>query len=492
MIPRVQTGSSFKGAALYYLHDKRRDGEAERLTTERVAWTLALNTLEDDPTHVIAEMQHTAMNQNILKRQAGMRLDGRPTEQTVMTVALAWSPTQQPSRDDMIEAAKSYLNHMGWSEHQTLLVAHNDTKHPHLHLIINRVHPETGMTQDANWSKTRSQRWALAYEREQGQVLCQAREGRYEARDTMNRREWETWQVIAKEGRFDQEFAQALQGGEWAALKSSQKAERIDYWKETGKQRSAIRREIADAVRKEFAPEWKAYAKEKEERAEKARLYDLEARRAKRELRRGGLKPARVIEENATGKKVSRRVWDREGVKKIEERQAAYHVRLKQDLAGMRADIYARQKQRMEELAAPSLSRHSKERNESYRSLLKEQMSGRAQLRGDQSEGKRRYDVLQPTRIARFTDPQMKGYVRQAQESVAKEAEFRKAAPQAVPSRGEPEHKPSREISDAAREKRDKDQKVEARSKSMREWYLAKRKSDRDRERDGSGGGRER
>ena len=38
MVPALTTGGrSFKGAALYYLHDKRRAGEAERLTTERVA-----------------------------------------------------------------------------------------------------------------------------------------------------------------------------------------------------------------------------------------------------------------------------------------------------------------------------------------------------------------------------------------------------------------------------------------------------------------------
>ena len=35
MVPAITAGGrSFRGAALYYLHDKRRDGEAERLTTE--------------------------------------------------------------------------------------------------------------------------------------------------------------------------------------------------------------------------------------------------------------------------------------------------------------------------------------------------------------------------------------------------------------------------------------------------------------------------
>src|ERR1700730_12340359 len=135
MIPRIQTGSSFKGAGLYYLHDKRADGEEERLTTDRVAWTYAINTLEHDPEAVLAEMRRTAFDQPLLKRLSKNRSDGRPTEKTVMTVALAWSPLQTPTKNDMIEAGHSYLQHMGWEAHQVLFVAHNDTKHPHVHLI---------------------------------------------------------------------------------------------------------------------------------------------------------------------------------------------------------------------------------------------------------------------------------------------------------------------------------------------------------------------
>jgi hypothetical protein len=50
MVPAItEGGRSFKGAALYYLHDKRKPGEAERLTSERVAWTHTLNLATDDP-----------------------------------------------------------------------------------------------------------------------------------------------------------------------------------------------------------------------------------------------------------------------------------------------------------------------------------------------------------------------------------------------------------------------------------------------------------
>ena len=218
MIPRIQTGTSFKGAGLYYLHDKKREGERERFTTRRVAWTYAINTLEDDPEQVLAEMRQTAFDQPLLKQLSGNRADGRPTERTVMTVALAWSPEQSVTKEHMIETGHSFLQRMGWEGHQVLFVAHNDTKHPHVHLIINRVHPETGLTLDDAWSKTRAQRWALGYEQEHGHIYCEAREkkyGRGKGRDAthMNYREWRAWQEIAKENVFDPEFRQALEAG---------------------------------------------------------------------------------------------------------------------------------------------------------------------------------------------------------------------------------------------------------------------------------------
>ena len=56
---------------------------------------------------------------------------------------------------------------MKWQEHQALLVAHED-KHPHVHVMLNVVHPETGLRLDDNFERRRAQAWALDYEREQG------------------------------------------------------------------------------------------------------------------------------------------------------------------------------------------------------------------------------------------------------------------------------------------------------------------------------------
>jgi hypothetical protein len=491
MIPRIQTGSSFKGAGLYYLHDKKREGERERFTTRRVAWTHAINTLEDDPEQVLAEMRQTAFDQPLLKHLSGNRVDGRPTERTVMTVALAWSPEQErPDRQHMIETGHSFLQHMGWEGHQVLFVSHNDTKHPHVHLIINRVHPETGLTLDDAWSKTRAQRWALGYEREQGRIFCQAREAKYgrgKGKDAphMNYREWKAWQELAKENAFDPQFQQDLEAGEWGALKHGQKQERTGFWKETGQMRKDLRAALRESVREEFAGEWQAYARHRNGRNEQARSYDQEARRALREYRRHG------------------KLHGVEAVAKIKERKEAYHARLRDDLAQMRGDISSRQKERLEELAAPALDQLSKDRAAAYSEVLARQRGERGSLTADQAAGTRRPDVLAGYDAANqsqgtlLTPEQATAYLRHARDTAARQAEFDQARGEttgADPARStEPERdplqtKPGKEINDRAIEKREKDREEWKRRGGLEE-HLAKRKHDRERDR---GGGRDR
>lgn len=43
----------------------------------------------------------------------------------------------------MVQVADRLVRDLRLQEHQALIMAHGDTRHPHLHLMINRVHPET-------------------------------------------------------------------------------------------------------------------------------------------------------------------------------------------------------------------------------------------------------------------------------------------------------------------------------------------------------------
>lgn len=176
MTPVLTTGGqSFKGAALYYLHDKRLAGETERLTGDRVAWTHTINLATDDPERAWRMMAHTAMAQSNLKMAAGIKATGRKLEKPVMAYSLAWHPDETSTKDEMMGAAIETLKILGLADHQTIIVCHNDTPHPHVHILVNRVHPETGIAAKLGNSKLKLSNWALDYETRRGRIYCEER-----------------------------------------------------------------------------------------------------------------------------------------------------------------------------------------------------------------------------------------------------------------------------------------------------------------------------
>jgi hypothetical protein len=497
VIIRVQNGKSFKGAGLYFLHDKRKEGELERLTTERVAWTYAVNTLEEDPARVLAEMRRTCFDQQYLKMTSGNRLDGSRTQKPVFTVALSWSPDEPaPGKQQMIEGGHSYLQHMGWEAHQALFVCHTDTKHPHLHLIINAVHPETGMTMDANWYKTRSSRWGLAYERENGKVLCLAREARHGRAATadgpvLHYGQWKTWEQLRKDADREPEYTRALQSGEWSALKAGQRAERMAFWKETGEMRHQLRAAIRDEVRAEFGPDWQAYTLQRDERKKAAQTFDRETRHALRHYRAHG--PLHGLTS----------------VKEIKERQDAYHTQLKEELAEQRAGIYARMKERTAELVAPALDKLAEDRKAPYQQLLARGRGEKATLTADQAQGVRRQDTLSGYDPANQNRPgalsvvQIKAYKEHAIKVAAEHKAFADARGELAPEQSRPRADPRprddeaernarREQTGRAQEQTDAKTAQQARRRMTVDEYLATRKVKREQERERGGGGRER
>ncbi len=367
MIPRIKTGRSFRGAALYYLHDK---GAA---TSTRVAWTYAINTLENDPRSAIAEMQGTVRRQAVLKQMSGNRHDGRPTGDTVMTIALAWSPAQSPDRQHMIETGQSFLKHMGWQGHEALFVAHNDTKHPHFHIILNRVHPETGMTLDDTWSKNRAQKWAFLYERENDLVLCLNRDAKYGRGEQIQRRrhhhgEWKARHALSNDNAAEAD-PESREKDEWTNLKGAQRQERKDFWRITTGMRRETRAAIREDIRNEFAPQWQAYTLHKAEKQEAARRFDLETRRAIRHYRR---------------------LHGVDAVRKLKERQKDYHKRQRDELTSERKVIQTRIKDCAEARLVPTLDKLSEQRRLQYEELLARQRADRAELREAQTPEDRR------------------------------------------------------------------------------------------------------
>ena len=198
MIPTAtKKGTSFKGAAAYFLHDKNAN------TNERVEFTQTQNLPTNDPEKAWKMMAYTAMHQSEIKRSAGGVAKGRKLTQPVYTYSLSWHPTQKPEKEHMIEAGLKTLKILGLCDHESIMVAHNDEPHPHMHLIVNRVHPETGIAAKLSNDHLKLSKWAEKYERDHGKILCEQRVKNNERRrngdfvkhrEALNKAEFYRWQ----------------------------------------------------------------------------------------------------------------------------------------------------------------------------------------------------------------------------------------------------------------------------------------------------------
>ena len=176
MVPAITAGGrSFRGAFLYYAHDKRRDGEAVRFTTNRVAWVETVNLPTRNPERAWRIMAHTALAQAELKAAAGTKATGRKLAKPVFAYSIAWHPGERPTKAEMMEAARESLNAQELEEYQTIILCHDDEPQAHVHIIVNRVHPATGKAATLSNSKLKLSQWAEAYERERGKILCPQR-----------------------------------------------------------------------------------------------------------------------------------------------------------------------------------------------------------------------------------------------------------------------------------------------------------------------------
>jgi hypothetical protein len=261
----LSRGKSFKGLATYLTHDP----DAE--TKNRVGWTHTHNLANDHVPSAVDEMLWTSRHAELLKQEAGIRAGGRATENSVKHLSLNWSPEDKPTKEHMIETTEDFLRHMKWQEHQAIVVAHEDKSHPHVHVMLNIVHPETGLQLNDDFERRRAQSWALEYEQEQGRIYCEQRLKNPEEReDSPTRPAWMAFQD--KEKEFERaEKSLRLQDSisinektdpkianfeEWKILKDLQKDERLSFF-ETGKlEFSHLRKSIYREVREEFRERW--------------------------------------------------------------------------------------------------------------------------------------------------------------------------------------------------------------------------------------------
>ena len=117
MIGNVTRGGNFYGLARYLTEDR-----------SRVAWMDQRNLLDHVEPKALAGMMDATARQSRASKP-------------VYHLSVAIAPEEGLSESQWLEVADRLLDALDLSEHQALIVAHNDQRHDHIHIAVSRVHP---------------------------------------------------------------------------------------------------------------------------------------------------------------------------------------------------------------------------------------------------------------------------------------------------------------------------------------------------------------
>ena len=177
----ITQGKSFKGLSAYLLQDENRD------TAERVGWTQTLNLNDAQADQAWRLMLATANSANALKEASAIK-KGKTPVKVVHHFSLNFNPQDDVTPELMEQAVKESLAVYGMEHHQALAVEHHDKAHRHVHVMVNLIDPENGMSgaspvmgedgkkrSKLSNSQRRLSSWAQKFERDNGLVVTEGR-----------------------------------------------------------------------------------------------------------------------------------------------------------------------------------------------------------------------------------------------------------------------------------------------------------------------------
>jgi hypothetical protein len=129
VIGKAHSGAGFGGLTRYLLTGRK--GEPN---PDRVLWTSTRELALDEPRQAAMVMRATASQ-------------GR-TDKPTHHLSISLAPHEHLSREQWEKVVDTTLRDLGLEGHQALVVAHQDTSHEHIHIVVNRVHPETHLAWD--------------------------------------------------------------------------------------------------------------------------------------------------------------------------------------------------------------------------------------------------------------------------------------------------------------------------------------------------------
>ena len=256
-------GASFKGLGLYLLNPKRGEGTV----AERVGFTLCQNLATNDPDTAWRLMAETAIRRDQIKMAAGGSKAGRrPAEgefKPVFHYALSWHPDQRPDEAEMQAAALASIKALKMEGHEALIVQHIDQDHAHVHIVLNRVDPETGKLNTLSNGFRKLDRWAAEYERETGEIVSLNREEKHRAIDEGRRPAPANDRWLPYEEWTQTRNAARAQAGEARTTLWESQSEVRDELLDAAKARA---RELSQALREAQRPGWQQLGRNQSQR----------------------------------------------------------------------------------------------------------------------------------------------------------------------------------------------------------------------------------
>lgn len=108
----------------------------KRIIEQDYVKILGCRHLLDGEPDFCADLAGEEMELNATKSRCG---------KPVYHLIVAWSPKDEVSSDQMLQVAGQLVDQLGLWEHQSVVVQHTNTNNPHIHIVVNRVHPYHGI-----------------------------------------------------------------------------------------------------------------------------------------------------------------------------------------------------------------------------------------------------------------------------------------------------------------------------------------------------------
>lgn len=114
--------------------------------------------------------QHVLSPETAATEMEALATENRRCKDPVFHLILSWREMESPTSAQADEAARIALRELGLEDCQALWVLQRDTENPHVHIVVNRIHPEThrAITPANGWTYKAVEKAARKIELAQG------------------------------------------------------------------------------------------------------------------------------------------------------------------------------------------------------------------------------------------------------------------------------------------------------------------------------------